>query len=453
MRGLTGAVAIALTCLLFCAACTGQSVTTEPDLTAPAPTEAPPAEEARPSPQLPPGFESAEAALSARDAWLARGISTYSYTAQLFLTAPPDSTDEPSCGSSGGLLTVRVLAGTPVEARVSDVPCVVDLTKPNRIPLTFAEWFNRLFDQGADSLAIDFELGQLGEPQSLFTEGLAGSIQFELTEFTPGSAEPDSVAPTTTTGNVESALATWTASGITDYEMTVVRVCRCTEAFRGPFDVSVAGGEVVAVTLNGSPIDPTAEDTIAPDSLSVDGLLASVADLADADRLDVIFDPERGIPVVVLADPRLGTADDEIEVRVVRFEPRPAPVDPITAALNDLGGATGDAPSGSTSLDGARFCGVDRADWNDDFIGGDPIARACLTDGFERNIASVLVQAGPTVEGDLIINVIRANGDGTIDVFADATQDQFGSGGWSSATCTGLTQRPDVGTNFFNVDC
>lgn len=397
--------------------------------------------------QAPSSSDAAEAALGARDSWLARGISTYSYTAQIWITS--ESENAPSCGSNGGQLTVRVTAGVPIEARVTDVPCVVDLTTPDRIPLTFTEWFNRLFEVGTDALGADFELGQFGEPLSMYSEGLAGSIQFELIDFTPGTAEPDSVVPTTSGGDLESARATWQAAALTDYEMTVERVCRCTAEFRGPFDIRVSGGAVVSVAVDNRP--STAE--IDPDSLSVDGLLETVDGFADADRLDVIFDHNRGIPVVILADPRLGTADDEVELRVTRFEPLPRLDDPITRALVDLGSALDRAPAGTTDLDGARFCGVDNANWNSEFIGGDPIARACFADGVTRSIASAFVQAGPSIEGDPIITVMHVDINGTITAFTDSTQDEFGSGEWSTRTCFGINQRPDFGTNFFNLGC
>ena len=451
-RILIGAIFAAL-CLLV-AACSGTAIGTENsggDAGTPGPTSAPPAIEAAPAQPagVPSGMASAEAALGARESWLARGISTYSYTAQVHLTTGPDDTSEPTCGSTGGQVSVRIAAGVPIEARVVDIPCVIDTTAPGRIPLTFSEWFTRVSNIGIDSLAVQFDLGPFGEPASMYTEGKKGSLQFDLIDFVPGSAEPDSVVPTTVGGDLESAQALWDNAGVADYELTVERVCRCTSEFRGPFDVTVTSGAVVLVTVDGSP--STAD--IDPDSLSVNGLLATVADFGDADRLDVVFDHTRGIPVIILADPVLGTADDEVELRVTRFEVLPRSNDPITSALVDLGAALDTAPTGTTDLNGARFCGVDKGDWNDEFIGGDPIARACFVDGVTRSIASVLVQAGPGVDSGPFVDVLRVGADGTITDFTDSTRDEFGSGGWSTRTCSGVNQRPDFGTNYFILNC
>lgn len=443
---------------LFATSCTTDTVTTASDgsATDPAPTvappqQAPPASE-DPGSQRPVGGLGSDAIMAANESWLARGITAYSYTAQIYIDGYDASFAE-GCGATGGMLTTRVVGRVPVEARLPEVPCTIDIETgtgtASRIPLTFGEWFEFLAEVAPDGLDTQFELGDLGEPRTFFTAGLSGSVQFELIDFLPGAETPDAVLPSTVDGDLAQARQRWETLALRDYTITVARVCRCTPEFRGPFDVTVREGLVESILVAGAP----AVAEIAADSFTVDGLFGQIDESLSGDRLDVVFDPQRGIPVTILSDPTLGTADDEVELRVVRFQPLPLAADPIAEALAALGSVVGDAPEGTTGLGEARFCGIDEASINDEPIGGDPIARACLADGVARGVASVLVQARPTVEGDPIVQVLRSTADSSLVVTTDSSRDAFGSGGWSITECAGITSRPEIGLNFFVPNC
>lgn len=66
------------------------------------------------------------------------------------------------------------------------------------------------------------------------------------------------------------------------------------------------------------------------------------------------------------------------------------------------------------------------------------MARQCLLDAFVANRAAEFTMTQLTVEGDPVTRIIRVLADGSVQIFADATQDSFGSGTWQELRCDRL---------------
>ena len=65
-------------------------------------------------------------------------------------------------------------------------------------------------------------------------------------------------------------------------------------------------------------------------------------------------------------------------------------------------------------------------------------ARQCLLAAFEEGRGAELITTMTSVEGDPITRYIRVHENGTVEIFHDATQDQYGSGGWERLRCERL---------------
>ena len=70
--------------------------------------------------------------------------------------------------------------------------------------------------------------------------------------------------------------------------------------------------------------------------------------------------------------------------------------------------------------------------------GFDLEARTCLLESFEAGRGAELISTQSTIEGDPITQYLRVHLDGTIEIFVDATQDEFGSGEWQRIRCRDL---------------
>lgn len=98
-----------------------------------------------------------------------------------------------------------------------------------------------------------------------------------------------------------------------------------------------------------------------------------------------------------------------------------------------------------------RFCGIEQAPAPvpGEFI--DAVVRACFWNAWQDGGQAEFASVQSTMEGDPIATIYRLNGDGTIDVLVDGSQDQFGSGGWTVTRCTRLVEDTE-GNAFFGVD-
>lgn len=114
--------------------------------------------------------------------------------------------------------------------------------------------------------------------------------------------------------------ATWQAQRPADYRFTYTRTCFCPPQYRGPFEVTVRGGEVtdVAYKGEGEPVDrPLTEYQ------TVDDLFALIAEAyeRDAARVDAAYDPATGQPTNIYIDYNEQMADEEVGFTVESVQP------------------------------------------------------------------------------------------------------------------------------------
>lgn len=102
-----------------------------------------------------------------------------------------------------------------------------------------------------------------------------------------------------------------------DYRYELRRSCFCPVEYLGPVTLRVVDGQVVEAhyTETGVPVDAGTADAFP----SVDGLFDVLLDALDrdADRIDVDFDEDTGIPLEFFIDYEQNAADEELGYRVV----------------------------------------------------------------------------------------------------------------------------------------
>lgn len=86
-------------------------------------------------------------------------------------------------------------------------------------------------------------------------------------------------------------------------------------------------------------------------------------------------------------------------------------------------------------------CGSEEAGLGE---GIDPAARACLLEAFESGGSAELTSTMTSVEGDPTTRIIRVLEDGTVEVFIDATRDNYGSGEWERLRCAALVPVAEI---------
>ena len=101
----------------------------------------------------------------------------------------------------------------------------------------------------------------------------------------------------------------WAAAAVDDYRFTYERMCFCMPDWRGPFEITVRDGQITGATREGQPVD--LEEVRLP---TIPDLLATIADALNqrADRLEVTYQMDYGVPVQVEIDYDFGLADEEI---------------------------------------------------------------------------------------------------------------------------------------------
>ena len=102
----------------------------------------------------------------------------------------------------------------------------------------------------------------------------------------------------------------WAAQGPDDYRFTYTRTCFCMPQDRGPFEVTVRGGEVAAATYRG---EGEPSDRALSEYQTVEDLFALLAEAYDRDaaRVDVTYDPATGQPTSFYIDYSEQIADEE----------------------------------------------------------------------------------------------------------------------------------------------
>jgi hypothetical protein len=111
----------------------------------------------------------------------------------------------------------------------------------------------------------------------------------------------------------------WATQRIDDYQLTFSRTCFCAPEGAGLVVLTVLAGEPVEwlYYLSGDPIEPEWQ-AVFP---TIDGLFDFLDDAIDrgAERIEVAFDPDIGLPTTVRVDYRLAAADEEIGYEVEKL--------------------------------------------------------------------------------------------------------------------------------------
>jgi hypothetical protein len=115
------------------------------------------------------------------------------------------------------------------------------------------------------------------------------------------------------------ALQRWRASGITDYTWQVEFACEC--GLSGTWVVTVEDGKVAkALKPNGEVATGPVPDV----PLTVDALLTKAQEAYGAGAAGGATWPgDNGVPSELTIDPKPNVVDDELSVKVVRFDPAP----------------------------------------------------------------------------------------------------------------------------------
>ena len=121
-------------------------------------------------------------------------------------------------------------------------------------------------------------------------------------------------------GNVDSletARATWAASGIGDYNFTITRQCFCLETWIGPFAVRVRDGVSTVTRLSdGSEVEPIILEQL---PLSAEELFQFAEERQEQASFRVTYDQATGLPLSIWSDPIPEAADDELGIEVSGF--------------------------------------------------------------------------------------------------------------------------------------
>ena len=119
---------------------------------------------------------------------------------------------------------------------------------------------------------------------------------------------------------LERQRAKWARQHITSYRLVYRRDCLCGAEFTAATEIEVRAGQIAgaAYTTRGDPVPSYVHD----DLPTIDGLFAIIAAAidAEADLLDVTYDPTRGYPQKVAIDYRFNAMDDEVTHSVVSLE-------------------------------------------------------------------------------------------------------------------------------------
>ena len=116
--------------------------------------------------------------------------------------------------------------------------------------------------------------------------------------------------------DLTNARARWARVGPDDYRYAIRRLCFCGPEAIGPVRVTVSAGEATArVYVDGGEPVP---GSLAPLFPTVDGVFQILVDAFEdgAYRIDVVYDPETGVPLDVFIDYEENVADEELGFEV-----------------------------------------------------------------------------------------------------------------------------------------
>ena len=251
-----------------------------------------------------------------RDLWAAQQIDTYHFT--MSIEGVPGVTFEDADGlvTEAGCLVdapFRVTVEDNRVAELSDVmgQCHLEVSDENLawVPFTIDAVFEFIVHSvDAESAAIRYD-SELGYPHSIVDRFIGVGIS----EFALGL--PDRSAREVALAELAAHRSLWEKAGIRDYTFTVLRDVFLPAENRGPFTVTVQGGQVVDV------VRPVGNRDLPEHLFTIGRLFSAIERGLDADEITVRYDPEFGYPADIFIDPYQFAIDEEQHYIVSDFQP------------------------------------------------------------------------------------------------------------------------------------
>jgi hypothetical protein len=118
--------------------------------------------------------------------------------------------------------------------------------------------------------------------------------------------------------------AKWDLAEVTHYRFDLTISCFCPFMEIVPVTVEVKDGQIVSLTdVNGQPLADSFRATF-EEAATVEGLFAIAAEnLANADKVEIVYDAQYGFPASIVVDRIRMAADDEISYYAEAFEALP----------------------------------------------------------------------------------------------------------------------------------
>ena len=133
----------------------------------------------------------------------------------------------------------------------------------------------------------------------------------------PSPSATPSGTPSGEIDALDEARAVWAASGIGDYDFTIIRQCFCLETWVGPFAVRVRDGVSTVIRLSdGSEVEPMILEQL---PLSAEELFQFAEERQEQASFRVTYDQATGLPLSIWSDPIPEAADDELGIEVSGF--------------------------------------------------------------------------------------------------------------------------------------
>ena len=255
---------------------------------------------------------------AAQRRWEAQQLDSYRYIFRFDCTCP-----------EGGTFQVDVRDGRVVDTvALDDAAHRTDLDPALNIDSAFAdleEWFTNsgaLIDEGI--LDVDVRMDPMYgyprwfriEAQDVDDEFFDGRFTMVVTIDLIAKAQP--VEPEIDLDDleqVESAAARWQEAALTDYRYVLAIHCLCPEEVAGPFDITIADGELDSVRLLSTNEETGAHVFLIDDALEMIGLA-----VVDGTDVDVVYDPILGYPEQAIIDTEAVAVDGGLAFSISDFE-------------------------------------------------------------------------------------------------------------------------------------
>jgi hypothetical protein len=252
-----------------------------------------------------------EELLEARDKWEALRLDDYRYLFKADCTCSEEGTFEVTVRDG------RVVEELPLD----DAARRSRQLSPGTLDAAFddlEDWFTDSSDLIEDGiLEVDVRMDpQFGYPRwfRVVAEGLDDdgplADRFEIIVTTDLIGPVDEVENTTDAGDLdalEGAYGRWLSAGLTDYRYEITYHCRCPEAGRGPFEVTIRSGQFWSSV---APPDEGFRDAVLFDAMTIEQVFDVIEEAIRAGTdVEVRYDTATGQPLDVVIDPEAVAVD------------------------------------------------------------------------------------------------------------------------------------------------